>query len=502
MLANLIVGQVTPQLQKEIEAELSGNIRQICVSPQLYLVQIPYQDRPSEPGVFEELDSVLADARNPEDPIEIGIKDGRGYLLVRSTGWMCEYQQHHSDITRTALHSLHEPLQEKKRHARSVGEQDAGPQKVRQGSHWPVERRPDDEEMVRRFDHMTASMLREEEMSAYDRYIWNIAQDPTTFSGNEERRRILQAWITMESYTSPAVREAVAAAESELDELDEEEATERIGDIISGIVGSAEDFIFSLTDNELEPIARFELEHQLHALRAGMLTEKELDIVLSGFGEYKLLEARPDVEQCLIHPNASIRRRALETLVMGMGLFEYAEVAFRFLHDSDPECREQGMRSLNPEGKILEDLRVLTAYARIAADQEETQEIRLCAYYELLMATGYELDHDTWEDIEWFLESGGNLNQASWIDWKLVQFFLEEKSEDCRFNTTLSFHTQGDWMGWEDQYDRVYCTPEGLSQHVLQPAHRIIRTRLPDYQMTITVVSLPSATHSSSEKDE
>ncbi len=79
------------------------------------------------------------------------------------------------------------------------------------------------------------------------------------------------------------------------------------------------------------------------------------------------------------------------------------------------------MRCLNPSGKVIEDLRVLMAYAQLAADREETQEIRLCAYSELLTATGYDkIDHDHWRELEWFLEDGGSLEQAPLIDWKLI----------------------------------------------------------------------------------
>jgi hypothetical protein len=84
-----------------------------------------------------------------------------------------------------------------------------------------------------------------------------------------------------------------------------------------------------------------------------------------------------------------------------------------------------------------------------------------------------------------------HLKQAPWIDWKLIQFFLEEASDGCTFHARLAFRTHGDWTEWVDQHGRIFYTPQELGQDVLLPAHRIIRTRLPDHQMTITVVPLP-----------
>ena len=497
MITTLVVGQVTPQLQKEIQAELSGSVRQVCVSPRLYLVQIPYQHRPAEPVPTPtgDLGDACVDLDSMEDDIEVGGSSGQGYLRVRSTGWMCEYRQHPHDITQTALRSMHEPPQEKREGVNANEGTDADQPGARQRAHWPVERRPDDEELARRWGRMLVSAIKEEDLSAYERYTWAVARDPATFQGNEERRRAFQAWIAMGSYGNLAVRETIAAVQQELDELDEEEATEVICDIVEQVTADAEALIFSLPGDELEFIAHFEVELQLRALREGILTEKELDMALTSFGEYKLLEARPDVERCLTYPTPAIRRRALETLVMGLGLSEDTEIAFRFLDDPDPGCRRQGMRCLNPGGKVIEDLRILTAYARIAADREEARGVRLCAYSELLAAVGYRLDHDNWEEIDWFLESGGSLEQAPWIDWKLVQFFLEETSEDCPFQVGLAFHTSGDWTEWVDQHGRVFYTPEELGQDVLHPAHRIIRTRLSDYQMTISVAPLPPTPH-------
>jgi len=488
VIANLVVGLVTPQLQKELEVNLSGSVRQICVSPRLFLVQIPRQWA-TNPSHSDEVSDTLIDWETLEDGIEVGTLDGQGYLRLKATGWMCEYRQHPTDLTQTALRSLQEPTIEKKRpipiydkegYMRRLSEQGAALRQI------------DEEAISRRFDHMISSAIHEEELSAYDKYIWTIAQDPSTFSGDEERRRALQAWIIMGSYDNPAVRETVVAEQSEMKDLDAEEEAEWIGDIVNEVIGEAEVLVFSLSYVELEAIARFELEHRLRALRENMLTEHEVEMALSSFGEYALMEARPDVERLLTHPAAAIRRRALETLVMAWSLFEYTEVAFSFLLDPDSECRRQGMRCLHPtSGTVVEDPRTLTAYARIAANREETQDMRLTAYCELLMAIGYEIDHDNRKEMEWFLEGGGSLEHAPWVDWNLVSFFLKETSEECTFHATLSFHSYGGWTEWVDQHGRVFYTTDELGREVLLPAHRIIRTRLPDYQMTISVSHLP-----------
>jgi hypothetical protein len=327
--------------------------------------------------------------------------------------------------------------------------------------------------------------LKQGEMSLYDRYIWSIAQDPTTFAERPELRLAFQACITMSSFTSPAIREAVAAIEDELAILDEDTANERIIEIVNHKIDEAEALAFALSEEDDQAITEARLAHQLHALRANILTEKEIEQAINDFNGLNYQEACPDVERLLTHSAPAIRRRALETLILSWGLSRYKKRAFPFLDDPDPECRIAAMRCLNPRGTVINDLRILMVYAHIAADQNEQPFVRCNAYGELLTATGYNLDYKHWMEIEHFLENGGTIEQAPWIDWNLVQFFAEENLEHCIFITTLSYQER--WKEWTDQHGRAFLTIGEFTKEVLRRTHQLARTRIPHYQMTITV---------------
>lgn len=233
-----------------------------------------------------------------------------------------------------------------------------------------------------------------------------------------------------------------------------------------------------------------ELSHRLHALRTHMLTEQEIDLAISEFGSANYLEARINVEQCLRHPSPQIREHALETLTMSWGLSAYQEIAFQFLQDPDPGCRIQGIYSLNPTGKPLDDLRILKAYAAIVAAKEETTTLRSIAYGCLLTACGNDLHYDYWREIDDYLDNEDPFEQAPWIDWKLVHFFTAEDSKSIAFETALTYlgeNEQEPRSEWIDQHGRIFCSGQQLVNDVVLRAHRLARLRLPAYRMVLTI---------------
>lgn len=82
-MATLVVGDVTPLVQEEIK-ELGGDVRQICSTPRLFLVQIPHDEWvSSHPADWDSEEP--QDASRIRDDIEIGSDDETGgYLLLRS----------------------------------------------------------------------------------------------------------------------------------------------------------------------------------------------------------------------------------------------------------------------------------------------------------------------------------------------------------------------------------------------------------------------------------
>lgn len=258
----------------------------------------------------------------------------------------------------------------------------------------------------------------------YEAFLWSNVNDPAT-PLSEQFKANMKAHLI--ACGSTAVLEAVLQPyEEDLDALGGEAYEQHFQQVVSHILEEAERTTLCFTPGEDQAITQFESEKQREGLRRDILTTSEIDSALCHFGERGYLEARPDVERLLTSHDPNLRARALEVLILHWGLSEYKKTAFQFLVDPDPDCRKQGMRCLNPNGNVLDDLPVLQAYARIAANPAEIAGVRLSAYGELLMATDSALDDDRWQDIEAVLEDGGKLEQAPWIDWKLIHSFRQE----------------------------------------------------------------------------
>jgi hypothetical protein len=477
--ATLIVGSVTSLVQQEIE-ELDGNVSQIGKDPDLFRVQIPHSQWVStHPEDWDnEMQERPAHAR---DDIEIGVKDGQGYLLLRSDGWMCEYNQHPYDVTQTSLCSLDDPLEER---------EEENPVSLLP-DHIPVLRRRQ-ERQERQGDvslkyALIASSVRNDELTLYQRHIWAIAQSPQTFPDNTSLRQGLQALITMDAYNAPFCKEAVGAIQGELDTLNYATTLQKIGILIDEIQDEAEVSFRMLSLEEQYTIVRFELEQRLAALRLHQLSDQEIETAIEGFGVMHMLEACPDVERFLSHHSPGLRQRTLSTFLYYWRLPEYAEAAFQFLRDKDSDCRWQGIRCLNPSGEICDDLRVLQAYACIITNQDEDSFLRLDAYNEFLMAIGYQLDDETWQRMEDALEEDEVFEQVPSINWELVRFFLEEKSERCSLQFALSSIQKAARQGWEDHDGRFFETFDQLVSEILRPAHVAASARFQRYCVTITL---------------
>lgn len=292
-------------------------------TPRLFLVQLPYSD-------WLTTDSISIDKRSsrPEsqqNTIKIGTQDGQKYLLLHSDKWMYEYRQHPYDVTRTALRSFEDdPIESVKLWMPDDIQREQTLEKNHYGKHGNIKTQAEyrivgggeDDGSLSRLELDILATIRQQDLSAYTKYIWSVAQDATTFPDRPDLRTALQARITASSYTSPAIREAVAAIQGELALLDEEDANWRIIELVNGLLMEAESLVGSLSDEDDLAVRRFELSHQHHALRAQMFTEQELDMVISAFGDAGYLEAHADVEQCLHHPSPQVRERALQILTI------------------------------------------------------------------------------------------------------------------------------------------------------------------------------------------
>jgi hypothetical protein len=317
----------------------------------------------------------------------------------------------------------------------------------------------------------------------YESFIWNIVNDEATQISEQLRANLKTHLIVCGS--EAAWEAALKSYNKELDVLGDEAYESRLKQVIADILEEAENALFDLSEEEYQEIERFESEKQLEALRKDMLTTREIDSAIRDFGEFNYLEARPDVERLLTSSHPELRARALEVLIPYWGLFsDYRESAFQFLTDPDPACRQQGLLCLNPEGKVLDDLPILQAYARMMTNSAELTSVRLSAYGELLTATGSSLSYDSWGLIHSYLEDGGTLEQAPCIDWSLVRFLSAESNQ---FQTTLSFETYKDWQAWVDQNENAFHEADELTRHIFLRAHHLACLRFSEYQMTITL---------------
>jgi hypothetical protein len=490
-LACIVVSNATPLVQEEIQQQ-GGTVRRICEHPLLHLVQIPHDDWIWIPKNEMEGDGPSLGPGNKQPTCKIGTKDGQGYLLIRPGGWLCEYQQHASDITRTSLRSLDDPplLAEAEAWNKENEDKEGDWQEdENEEGDWDDEDEDEEMDQLSPYELAIIELIKKNELSPYQRSLWSLAQDPTTFAERPALREAFQARITLSSYASPAVREAINARCEELAALPEQAANFLIIDIVNTLLSQAEACVSALSEEDNHTINQMKCAHQLHVLRTTMLTVDEILWALQDFGDENYQKARPEVEQLLTHPIAEIREHALNTLIMGWHLYSvYKETAFSFLNDPDPECRRQGMRCLNPWATRSRDRSVVTAYARCVANPNEQTALRLSAYSEFLTAIGDDLHHDYWEEIENFLEDGGTLEQAPHLKWSLVRLFLEEDTaKQAPWETTLVYSRDTIGEQWIDQDGYAFTSLSELSIGVLQKAHALFRLRFPSYTMILTL---------------
>jgi HEAT repeats len=124
-------------------------------------------------------------------------------------------------------------------------------------------------------------------------------------------------------------------------------------------------------------------------LRAGIIPEDELYTVIHRFGNEGLIEAKPDVERFLNHPNPEIRYIALNVLTFHWMCREHRSTCETFaLNDPDSDNRRMGAAGL---GALLEgtrDPKALQMLIRIFRDEKEEWDVRDAAYRSILYVLG------------------------------------------------------------------------------------------------------------------
>jgi hypothetical protein len=131
------------------------------------------------------------------------------------------------------------------------------------------------------------------------------------------------------------------------------------------------------------------LSAKLSLLRGGHLTPWEIAKVATEFGTDNFVEAKPDVEQLLDHPNEIVRYNSMSSLAFEWGGTDrpdrFIEIA---LHDPDSDCRRIAAGALGSLFRGTNDVHVADILARIALKEHEEELVRFSAYIGLLDVLG------------------------------------------------------------------------------------------------------------------
>ncbi len=459
-MATLVVGAVTPLVQQEIE-ELGGTVRQISETPTLFLIQLPHQEWITLTPADLDLDA-------PEDvqsiQEDISINSAHGLLSVHSKKWICRYRGHPYDVTRTELRALVDDF--------------------------PIEV---DDLFYQQSGHETQEAIRGRTLTPYEQHRWQVACASSTFPGNEKLRQAFQSWITFEALDAPAIRQALEANQEELATLPEEQALLRTGQIAKSLEAQAMHTYASLCLEDQHTIRQFELGLRLEAFQNGVLTPQEQLAALEDFGTGHFLQARPAVERSLRHPQPEMRLRALETLRLYWRLAEHLETALQWLHAPDPDIRRRALRCLNPGRGPIRELRVLSAFADMVADDGELPTLRLSAYDELLAATHKGLSYDLWMKMKHYLDTGGQFSQIPGIDWGLVRFFVTDPNRKAStYQLALHCSSWEDEQEWDDAFGHPFFSQAVVVAYLVH-LQQLVHARLSHFQMTVSFAPLDSA---------
>ncbi|HEU5381117.1 MAG TPA: hypothetical protein VFV38_37310 [Ktedonobacteraceae bacterium] len=153
---------------------------------------------------------------------------------------------------------------------------------------------------------------------------------------------------------------------------------------------------------DTEQIKRTKALERLAEYRAGQVSESEYSSLIMQWGKARLLEARSDIEAFLQHPNASLRRDALDALGFLFRLQDYWPTATQFLlYDPEYQVRTMGASTLAALKANSGDRQTLGVLASVVADSYDYELIRTDAYRAMfVVAYGYQQADVHWEEID------------------------------------------------------------------------------------------------------
>ena len=153
-----------------------------------------------------------------------------------------------------------------------------------------------------------------------------------------------------------------------------------------------------------------ELRSLLARFRAGRIPEEAVYALIHDFGEAACMEAKPDVEALLTHPDPELRYIALNVLTLHWMCSEHRRTCEEFaLEDADSENRGMGVAGLGALLRGTRDPEALALLLRIFRNEGEEWLVRDSAYCSILYVLGRpaseqppatrRLDHT--RDVDW-----------------------------------------------------------------------------------------------------
>src|SRR5579883_2004082 len=123
------------------------------------------------------------------------------------------------------------------------------------------------------------------------------------------------------------------------------------------------------------------LVQQLEDYRAGKLNPSYYRSMIMDWGKTGMLEARPDIEPFLHHPDPFIRSNALHALAIYFRLQDYWPTAVHFmLYDPHFIARREGALALGWLKNNTQDRRTLSILASVVSDPYDNEDTRDYAY--------------------------------------------------------------------------------------------------------------------------
>lgn len=187
-------------------------------------------------------------------------------------------------------------------------------------------------------------------------------------------------------------------------------------------------------------IRNLSLPARLSLLRGGHLTPNEIADVAADFGTENFIEARPDVERLLDHPDPIVRYNAMATLAYEWATTDRTDKLIEILlHDSDNDCRRQAAGALGSLFCGGRDLKIAKVLAGVVTDPAEEDGVRHFAYAGLLDVLGVEMHYQpdpvsmSLDDVDWNLveKCKQDLNPET-LDALATQFLAGGKPRDTR----------------------------------------------------------------------